>query len=254
MKKQLLHDLTRAIKRNTQTKTLKELEHEGKSQVKVIQESQITRLISQAVETALEARNIELGKGERDFITQASMDEFRRLVKDAGEGNKENFKNLERLRGEDARRMEEQQMLIESLRTTIEDLKNTPPPESSLIDQQALLSELRDLREENRKLRTEPQIGGDLAKQMETLFTSKMESLASMLAQQFQYVPMEKQGNPVEAAQIMLDNLFGDEGQIESNLVNLEVKSAKGAGIGGNLERLKKLNAMANKVTEERSS
>lgn len=253
MKKQLLHDLTRAIKRNTQTKTLRELENEGKSQVKVIQESQITRLISQAVDNALDVRAIELDKGERDVITQASMDEFRRLVKEAGEGSKEQGQILEQLRAEDSKRMEEQQSLIESLRTTIEVLKSTPP-EKPLIDQEALLIELRELREENRTLRTEQPASGSLAKEMESLFTSKMESLAAMLAQQFQYVPSEKQGDPVEAAQIMLDNLFSDEGQLESNLDNLQVKTAKGAGITGNLDRLKKLNAMANNVTDDRSS
>jgi len=80
----------------------------------------------------------------------------------------------------------------------------------------------------------------ELISRLEGAIQTSMDQLASQFALQLQGAPgLGKQ--PVEAAKIVLDNLFTEIPSVESNFGKLSVKSSEGSGIGANLERLKKM-------------
>ncbi len=87
----------------------------------------------------------------------------------------------------------------------------------------------------------------EMMSQLESVIHSSMDQIVQQMAGQFQGGsggggPIGAQ--PVEAAKIVLDNIFKDTGKsIESNLENISVQSSEGTGIGANLARLKKLHS-----------
>ena len=84
----------------------------------------------------------------------------------------------------------------------------------------------------------------EMMSQLETAVHSSMDQIVQQLAQQFQGMPGAVGEQPVEAAQVVLDNLFSDDTSnegIESNLAKITVESSEGSGIGASLQRLKKL-------------
>lgn len=87
----------------------------------------------------------------------------------------------------------------------------------------------------------------EMMTQLETAVQSSMDQIVQQLATQFQGMPGAAGAQPVEAAKVVLDNLFSDDAgdkSIESNLEKITVESSEGSGIGDSLQRLKKLHQM----------
>ena len=87
----------------------------------------------------------------------------------------------------------------------------------------------------------------EMMSKLEGVIHSSMDQLTKQLTEHFQSTGgagLAPGVKPVEAAKIVLDNLFADTGKnesIESNLEKITVKSSEGTGIGANLARLKKM-------------
>ena len=86
---------------NTRVTTLQELEKQGKSRVKVVNTTQIIKLITEAVESVVERRAMMIAEQERETIIKDSNDEFRRLLKEkqgGGEGSAPGGGEVDQLR------------------------------------------------------------------------------------------------------------------------------------------------------------
>ncbi len=235
--KKVKNDVRKAIQKSTKVKTLKELAVEGRKSVKVIKGRRITELVAQAVEKAIEERSLDLEEKEKAEITKASLDEFQHLIKEMGQKNKQDKEALKRfhnrdkalieakhqlklsesLRHEDMKRIEEQRQLIQRLERRIASQDQEEASARESTKKEAFYGDVRDL------------------------LSTQMKAIAELLAKQLHHLPSEKQGQPEEAAKILLDRLFTESGEIESNLDIIGVKSAEGSSIAQNLERLKSL-------------
>ncbi len=85
---------------------------------------------------------------------------------------------------------------------------------------------------------------------MEKLFAEKMEKMSKQISNKIEDLSFKPKEKPVEAAQIVLDNLFRDDSPMETNLGNVGVREQAGAGILGALKRLRSLQGGA-EPTEE---
>ncbi len=86
----------------------------------------------------------------------------------------------------------------------------------------------------------------EMISKLEGVIHSSMDQIVKQLATQVQATPgggFSGPGQPVEAARVVLDNIFTENDDVESNFGNIAVESSESSGIGGNLERLKNLHA-----------
>jgi hypothetical protein len=151
-------------------------------------------------------------------------------------------------RSEEQRKVDEERLVV--LREQTE-LERKGSHEKQAI--QGLVDEVKSIREAflkglaDRPDRKDAKDGEDaeggkgMLSKIESVISTKMDQIAKQVASQFGQLPAGKTGAPVEAARIVLDNLFTQKDEIESNLSKLQVKSTEATGIGQNLDRLKKL-------------
>lgn len=84
----------------------------------------------------------------------------------------------------------------------------------------------------------------EMMSQLESVIHSSMDQIVQQMAGQMGGSGGFAGTQPVEAAKVVLDNIFKDtDKSIESNLGNITVQSSEGTGIGANLARLKKLHS-----------
>ena len=276
-----LIDVNKVLEASTQVKTLRQLESEGRKAVKVVHTSTISQLISNALESVIAERSLEVAEKEKNEIVEATGEEFKRLLRDAEQERKRSHEHLEQLRTrekeflqvkhqlelselrheEDVRLLEEQQSVVEELKARVKELKEElegllDHNRMDLRGKEDLLKELKERREENQHLREEiaglrahggsapshaPLGDAEMMKHLEAMLSKKMDGLAAQLADRFTSLPGGVQKKPVEAAKIVLDSLFKERDSVESNIEKVQVKSAEGTGIGRNLARLKSL-------------
>ncbi len=73
-------DVRGVIDRSARVATLKELAEQGKKKVKVVSTSQITQMISEAVDNVVARRALTLAEKERAQLVKESNDEFKRIA------------------------------------------------------------------------------------------------------------------------------------------------------------------------------
>ncbi len=134
---------------NTRVTTLRELEKQGKSRVKVVNTSQIIELISQAVERVVERRAISMAEQERSNIIRESNDEFRKLLRDREDERRRNNVN-EELVDNYQREAEEAKRQLEEVRLR-QDAENGRKVDEEEIRQ--MIRELEESRENVENLR-----------------------------------------------------------------------------------------------------
>jgi myosin protein heavy chain len=88
---------------------------------------------------------------------------------------------------------------------------------------------------------------------MEKLFAEKMEKITKQVSNKLEDMTFKPKDKPVEAAKIVLDNLFRDETPMETNLSNVGIREQSGSGIGGALERLRSMHGAGTDPRDERS-
>ncbi len=217
-------DVLAVLESRARKTSLEELKARGRRNVRVIKASDIARLIDEAVQRALEARGLD---GEhQEALSAEAREEFERLKQEKAAEAAE----LERLRAELAARGDE----IERLRGELQAARAGAPAadQASTALMMKMMEELLSL-----KQGATAGGGGEVA--------GKLEQLASTLEQKLERLGRKIGVTDTVEADIDYESLVSrtvqDAGEVESNLDNLEVEKRKGAGIGGALERMKKL-------------
>lgn len=295
------------LETHSQATTLRELEAQGRSKVRVIKASEISRLIEEAVRQAIASSEghedvqelIERSKAEfrelkrqRDQEHQAREEGARQLerarkeleavvqqmgeLRDAETASRSHAGELEALLTKERQRSNELQQLLDAVsaerdaaraserraREEADALRNvstdaapvTPlgtAREAPLENPSDLLTKLAEqvakLSEKLDKAPPTPIPAGP-AVNVDAV-NAKLDALTSGIAER-----LEKFGRSlstsggtgsapgvVEAEAIRYDAIFGSKEKLESNMGTVEVKQQKGAGIGGALDRMKKL-------------
>ena len=93
-------DVRGVIDRNARVATLKELADQGKKKVKVVNTSQISQMISEAVDTVVARRAMTLAEKERAQLVKESNDEFRRITQERETDRQNQSQQLDELRRE----------------------------------------------------------------------------------------------------------------------------------------------------------
>jgi uncharacterized protein YdcH (DUF465 family) len=280
------------LETHSQATTLRELEAQGRSKVRVINAAEISRLIEAAVRQAIANAG---GDKNVDALIERSKTEFRELKRQRDQeqtAREEGVRQLDKARTEletmnrqvgDVRKAEgDSRARAEELDTLLTKERNRSKELEALV---AAVTKERDLSRASEKALREgaPALPGQavgvnpeqsvllsklaeqVAKLSDKIATSpsgpapaapgvdvgamhaKLEALSTGIADRLDKFSrsLSSAGGPghnvVEAEAVRYDKIFDSKEKLESNMGNVEVKQQKGSGIGGTLDRMKKL-------------
>jgi len=234
--------------------TVRDLEAKGRAKVRVINAAEIANLIEQSVRQAF--AKAEEGDGLKALVDKSKA-EFSDLRKQ---------RELDRVaREEGARQLEQARTDLTQMRSQIEPLKSRIAElEKSLETERAktggsahgapagasseVLERLaREVAMLHDKMATQPQAPVQVQVPVAaTLDTSALSNSLEKLSRGIEE-RLEKFGrsmgvsSAVEVGEVQYDKLFSTQQKLESNVSTVDIKERKGAGIGGVLDRMKKM-------------
>ncbi len=261
-----LKDVKAAIEQSSYTTTLKELEKKGRSKVKVVKGRLIYEMIAQAVNRVIEQTSSNVASEERLAMVERSREEFDRLLQVHYSETKrlrESEDDLSRARA----RIEE--LEARNARLTEENLglRGRPEQPKSEDAQKGLLDRLVQdmgcLKSSLDDLKTAgPAQGGEmniaisdnLNEQFSSMLDQTMGQISDRFNSKLDKMDEEKAYKQVEAAEVVLDQLFSAPEEIESNLDNVTLRQEKGGGIGDQLDLLRRAMGSSGSDDSEPSS
>ncbi len=231
-------DVLATLEAKARRTSIEELKQRGRRSVRVIKASDIKRLIEQAVERAV-AGSDYLSRKEVDDLIDKAQSEFEELKREREaehEAAARHAKEVEALRAEIAKRDEELEELRRRLDQGAGSTSGGDPASSALM--MKMMEELLTLK--GQVGGGEPEGGGGT-----DAIAAKIESIASALDEKLERFGKKMGVSTAVETEVDFDGLVSrtveDSDKLESNLDNVEVEKRTGAGIAGNLARMKKL-------------
>lgn len=256
-------DIQGAIEKSTSKVSLQDLSRKGVKQVKVLNQAVITRLITEAVDAAIEHRAEELSGTERKRVIAASRQKFQALAREQVQKEKQRNDEL----------LDKNRTLSQELSASMEAARAVGEAGSSLAE---LESENKNLRQALAEKETEfgaladelSAKTGELDEQHRVLAVlegavvaknEEIERLASsggvanvqMLQDSLEKLRRSLSGLRSGAGASALEDVdpetllkfvdHGDDISMESNVAQVEIHKRKSAGVGSSLDKLKKL-------------
>ena len=239
--------------------TVRDLEAKGRAKVRVINAAEIANLIEQSVRQAF--AKAEEGDGLKALVdkSKAEFSDLRKQRELDRVAREEGAKQLEQART-DLTQMRSQ---IEPLKTRIAELEKalesersgkhgssasgaagSAPAGASSEVLERLAREVALLHDKMATQQQAPvQVQVPVAATLDTTaLSSSLEKLSKGIEER-----LEKFGrsmgvsSAVEVGEVQYDKLFSSQQKLESNVSTVDIKERKGAGIGGVLDRMKKM-------------
>ena len=232
-------EIREALEARSSTASLDDLRTRGKSRVKVIRPEHIAAMVNDAVARTMQKNGL-VDQSEAKHLAEQAQGELRLVVRE---------------RDRDKRLIEELEHQLEETRATVKDLEQrlrtaTATGEPTIGNaQQAgvdsnvmarLMLEMAEMKAQLARQTKEP-APATTSPGLEAALQKIAGSLEDRLDKFGRKLGVS---SAVEADAVDFGAMFkdhGDEAKVESNLDTLEASKSKGAGIGGALEKLKKL-------------
>lgn len=233
--------------------TVRDLEARGRAKVRVINATEIANLIEQSVKQAL--AKAEEGDGLKSLVDKSKA-EFADLKKQREAdrvAREEGQRQLEQARGD----LAEMRTLVESLRKERDEARAAMTPGKPAGASGEVLERLaHEVAMLHDRIAAQP--AGGVQVQVPVAATLDTTALNAHLEKLSRGIEdrLDKFGRSmgvstaVEATEVKYDALFNKQETLESNVSTVDVKERKGAGIGGVLDRMKRMRMGAPKQEE----
>lgn len=242
-------EVTEALTAKSTTTTLEDLARKGKKRVKVIRAADIATMLTEAVYQVVKNSDL-LSDADVEQLLTRSKTEFKNVVS-ARKQNDERFHDLEAERDRLRQELDEAHSHARGFAESLAQVQSREPQAGTAsVDPHTvemmhrMMSEMAEMKVRLAQQSTEPVVQAPAAAADADRMAAALDKIAANLDDRLDKLG-RKMGvsSAVEGQEIKLDSLFaGDQDEdLESNIGDLELKKSTGAGIAGNLERLKKL-------------
>jgi hypothetical protein len=237
-------DIKQALSERSRTATLDELRNEGRKRVRLIRTEQIAAMINEAVHAAIEKSGL-IAPEQATQLVENSKKEFRAILKE----REQEVQRAHEIEDQLAERDAEIQRLEQALAAAQKGGATASPQAAAAMAGatspdlvMSLVQEMANLKAS--MMHREAGAAASASAAPPADFSAAFEKLAGSLNDRLEKLG-KKMGvsSAVESdAPVDFGGLFKDSDKaLESNIDNIEVKQKAGAGIAGNLARLKKL-------------